>query len=82
MLKRRAGRNEIRDHDAAIRLAKAVIRLAKAIGESVDAGDLSKARRKIIRLSNRMAATWTGWDRGRRLAGLNSAHRPAKRLRR
>ena len=75
MLKRRAGRNEIRDHDR-------IIQLAKAIGESVDAGDLSKARRKIIRLSNRMAAIWTGWDRGRRLAGLNSAHRPAKRLRR
>lgn len=75
MVQRRAGRNGIRDHDR-------VIRLAKAIGESVDAGDLSKARRKIIRLFNRMAVTWTGWDRGRRLAGLNSAHRPAKRLRR
>ena len=75
MLKRRAGRNEIRDHDA-------IVRLAKAIRGSVDAGDLSKARRKIIRLFNRMAVTWTGWDRGRRLAGLNSAHRPAKRLRR
>ena len=75
MVQRRAGRNEIRDHDR-------VIRLAKAIGESVDAGDLSKARRKTIRLFNRIAATWTGWDRGRRLAGLNSAHRPAKRLHR
>ena len=75
MVQRRAGRNEIRDHDR-------VIRLAKAIGESVDAGDLSKARRKVIRLSNRMAMTWTGWDQGRRLAGLNSAHRPAKRLHR
>ena len=75
MLKRREGRNEIRDHDR-------VIQMAKAIGESVDAGDLSKARRKIIRLFNRMAVTWTGWGRGRRLASLNSAHRPAKRLRR
>lgn len=75
MLKRREGRNENRDHDA-------VIRLARAIGGAVDAGDLSKARRKVIRLFNRMAITWTGWERGRRLAGLNSAHRPAKRLRR
>ena len=75
MAQRRAGRNENRDHDR-------VIRLAKAIVGAVDAGNLSKARRKIIRLSNRMATTWTGWDRGRRLAGLNSAHRPAKRLHR
>lgn len=75
MLKRRKGRNENRDHDA-------IIRLARAIGDAVDAGDLSKARRKVIRLSNRMAATWMGWDQGHRLAGLNSAHRPAKRLRR
>ena len=75
MLKRRAGRNENRDHDA-------IIRLARAIGDAVDAGDLSKARRKVIRLSNRMAVTWMGWDQGHRLAGLNRAHRPAKRLRR
>lgn len=75
MLKRREGRNENRDHDA-------VIRLARAIGDAVDAGDLSKARRKVIRLSNRMAVTWMGWDQGHRLAGLNSAHRPAKRLHR
>jgi len=75
MLKRREGRNENRDHDA-------VIRLARAMGDAIDAGDLSKARRKVIRLFNRMAMTWTGWDRGRRLAGLNSAHRPAKRMRR
>ena len=75
MVQRRAGRNEIRDHDRAIRLAK-------AIGESVDAGDLSKARRKVIRLFNRMAMTWTGWDQGRRLNGLNCAHRPARRMRR
>lgn len=75
MPKRREGRNENRDHDA-------VIRLARAIRDAVDAGDLSKARRKVIRLSNRMAVTWMGWDQGHRLAGLNSAHRPAKRLRR
>lgn len=75
MLKRREGRNENRDHDT-------VIRLARAMGDAIDAGDLSKARRKVIRLFNRMAVTWTGWNRGRRLAGLNSAHRPAKRLRR
>ncbi len=75
MPKRREGRNENRDHGA-------VIRLARAIGDAVDAGDLSKARRKLIRLFNRMAATWTDWDQGRRLAGLNHAHRPAKRLRR
>ena len=73
MVQRRAGRNENRDHDR-------VIRLAKAIGESVDAGDLSKARRKVIRLFNRMAVTWMGWDQGHRLAGLNSAHRAARRL--
>ena len=75
MLKRRAGRDEVRDHDRAIQLAK-------AIGESVDAGDLSKARRKIIRLFNRMAATWTGWEKGARLAGLRRGHRAAKRLHR
>lgn len=75
MLKRRAGRNEDRDHDA-------VIRLAKAIGESVDAGDLSKARRKIIRLFNRMAVTWTGWEKGHRAASLRRGHRAARRLHR
>lgn len=75
MVQRRAGRNEIRDHDR-------VIQLARAMGDAINAGDLSKARRKVIRLSNRMAAIWTGWDQGRRLAGLNSAHRPAKRLHR
>ena len=75
MLKRRAGRNESRDHDA-------VIRLAKAIGESVDAGDLSKARRKVIRLFNRMAVTWTGWEKGHRAASLRRGHRAARRLHR
>lgn len=75
MLKRRAGRNESRDHDRAIQLAK-------AIGESIDAGDLSKARRKIIRLFNRMAVTWTGWGKGARLASLRRGHRAAKRLHR
>ena len=75
MLKRREGRNENRDHDT-------VLRLARAMGDAIDAGDRSKARRKLIRLFNRMAMTWTGWDQGRRLAGLNSAHRPAKRMRR
>lgn len=75
MVQRRAGRNENRDHDA-------VIRLAKAIGESVDAGDLSKARRKVIRLFNRMAVTWTGWEKGARLASLRRGHRAARRLHR
>jgi len=75
MPKRREGRNENRDHDA-------VIRLARAIGDAVDAGDLSKARRKLIRLNNRITATWTDWDQESRLAGLNRAHRPAKRLHR
>lgn len=75
MLKRREGRNENRDHDR-------VIQLAKAIGEAVDAGDLSKARRKVIRLFNRMAMSWTGWEKGHRAASMRRGHRAAKRLHR